>query len=242
MSESAQNPHILRFGVFEVDLQAGELRKSGVKIKLQDQPFQILVLLLERPGQVLTREELRQKLWSADTFVEFDHSLNSAVKRLRQALGDDSDNPRFIETLPRRGYRLIVPVPGTRPCLGSARRTSPSSQARSRPHPLLLSARYSRRSYRPTRCARPLENGFRNCGGAASSSFHGAHQRWSGENWLHGHRWIANLFQRAITRSTQSHRSGSCRRRGSGPALHAAQSTSIHGSLERWNLPSDWEQ
>jgi len=111
VSESAQNPHILRFGVFEVDLQAGELRKSGVKIKLQDQPFQILVLLLERPGQVLTREELRQKLWSADTFVEFDHSLNSAVKRLRQALGDDSDNPRFIETLPRRGYRLIVPVP-----------------------------------------------------------------------------------------------------------------------------------
>ncbi len=115
MSESAQNPHILRFGVFEVDLQAGELRKSGVKIKLQDQPFQILVLLLERPGQVLTREELRQKLWSADTFVEFDHSLNSAVKRLRQALGDDSDNPRFIETLPRRGYRLIVPVPGRDP-------------------------------------------------------------------------------------------------------------------------------
>jgi len=115
VSESAQNPHILRFGVFEVDLQAGELRKSGVKIKLQDQPFQILVLLLERPGQVLTREELRQKLWSADTFVEFDHSLNSAVKRLRQALGDDSDNPRFIETLPRRGYRLIVPVPGRDP-------------------------------------------------------------------------------------------------------------------------------
>jgi len=113
--ESAQNSHVMRFGVFEVDLQAGELRKSGLKIKLQDQPFQILVLLLERPNQVLTREELRQKLWSADTFVEFDHSLNSAVKKLRQALGDDSDNPRFIETLPRRGYRLIVPVLGRDP-------------------------------------------------------------------------------------------------------------------------------
>jgi Tol biopolymer transport system component/DNA-binding winged helix-turn-helix (wHTH) protein len=113
--ESAQNPHVMRFGVFEIDLQAGELRKSGLKIKLQDQPFRILVLLLERRGQVLTREELRQKLWSADTFVEFDHSLSSAVKKLRQALGDDSDNPRFIETLPRRGYRLIVPVAESAP-------------------------------------------------------------------------------------------------------------------------------
>jgi DNA-binding winged helix-turn-helix (wHTH) protein len=99
---SAQNPRVLQFGVFEVDPQAGELRKSGLKIKLQDQPFQILLLLLEHPGQVITREELRQRLWSADTFVEFDHSLNSAIKKLRQALGDDSDNPRFIETLPRR--------------------------------------------------------------------------------------------------------------------------------------------
>lgn len=112
MTGSAQNPQVLRFGVFEVDPQAGELRKSGLKIKLQDQPFQILLLLLEHPGNVLTREELRQRLWSADTFVEFDHSLNSAIKKLRQALGDDSDNPRFIETLPRRGYRLIVPVAG----------------------------------------------------------------------------------------------------------------------------------
>jgi Tol biopolymer transport system component/DNA-binding winged helix-turn-helix (wHTH) protein len=108
--ESTQNARLMQFGVFEVDLQAGELRKSGLRIKLQDQPFQILVLLLENPGEVVTREQLRQRLWPADTFVDFDHSLNSAVKKLRLSLGDDPDNPRFIETLPRRGYRFIVPV------------------------------------------------------------------------------------------------------------------------------------
>jgi Tol biopolymer transport system component/DNA-binding winged helix-turn-helix (wHTH) protein len=108
--ESEQNARVMHFGVFEVDLQAGELRKSGLRVKLQDQPFQILVLLLEHPGQVVTREQLQQRLWPADTFVDFEHGLNSAVKKLRLALGDDSDNPRFVETLPRRGYRLIVPV------------------------------------------------------------------------------------------------------------------------------------
>lgn len=113
--ESARKARVIQFGVFEVDLKAGELRKSGLRIKLQEQPFQILALLLESPGQVVTREELRQRVWSADTFVDFDHSLNSSVKKLRQALGDDSDNPRFIETLPRRGYRLIVPVTGAIP-------------------------------------------------------------------------------------------------------------------------------
>jgi DNA-binding winged helix-turn-helix (wHTH) protein/WD40 repeat protein len=113
--ESAQKARVMQFGVFEVDLQTGELRKSGSKIKLQEQPFQILALLLERPGKAITREELRQRLWPADTFVDFDHSLNSAVKKLRQALGDDSDNPRFVETLPRRGYRFIVPVKGEVP-------------------------------------------------------------------------------------------------------------------------------
>ena len=117
MPESTQNARVMQFGVFEVDLQAGELRKSGLRIKLQDQPFQILVLLLEHPGEVVTREQLRQRLWPADTFVDFDHSLNSAVKKLRLALGDDPDNPRFIETLPRRGYRFIVPVKGAIPSL-----------------------------------------------------------------------------------------------------------------------------
>jgi Tol biopolymer transport system component/DNA-binding winged helix-turn-helix (wHTH) protein len=119
------NAKVVRFGVFEVHLQAGELRKSGLRIKLQEQPFQILALLLERPGEVITREELRQRLWPADTFVDFDHSLNSAIKKLRQALGDDSDNPRFIETLPRRGYRFIATV--ERPVGEESRISGPSS-------------------------------------------------------------------------------------------------------------------
>ena len=100
----------VRFGAFEVDLHAGELRKNGVRIKLQEQPLQLLELLLESPGDVVTREELQRKLWSTGTFVDFEHSLNAAVKRLREALGDSADNPRYIETLPRHGYRFIAPV------------------------------------------------------------------------------------------------------------------------------------
>src|SRR5271156_2127111 len=110
MDDAGSNGHPLRFSSFELDLRARELRKHGLKIKLQDQPFQILALLLERPGEVVTREQLRDRLWPADTFVDFDHSLNSAVKKLRQALNDDPDVPRFIETLPRRGYRFIAPL------------------------------------------------------------------------------------------------------------------------------------
>jgi DNA-binding winged helix-turn-helix (wHTH) protein len=100
----------LRVGDFEVDLRCGELRRNGDKIKLQERPFQILAALLERPGEVVTRQEMQQKLWPTDTFVDFEHSINTAVKKLREALGDDAENPRFIETLPRRGYRLIAPV------------------------------------------------------------------------------------------------------------------------------------
>ena len=98
----------VRFGLFELDLRASELRKNGVKIKLQEQPFRILVSLLRQPGEVVTREELRRELWASDTFVDFDHSLNAAIKRLRDALGDSAENPRFIETLPRHGYRFIT--------------------------------------------------------------------------------------------------------------------------------------
>ena len=108
--DETKNGNLLRFSSFELDLRAGELRKNGLRIKLQDQPFQILALLLEKPGELVTREELRERLWPADTFVDFDHSLNSAVKKLRQALSDDPDTPRFIQTLPRRGYRFIAPV------------------------------------------------------------------------------------------------------------------------------------
>jgi len=101
---------LVRFGVYEVDLRSSELRKQGRKIKLQEQPCRILAILLEQHGAVVTREELRKRLWSDDTFVDFDHSLNTAIMRLREALSDSSDNPRFIETLPRHGYRFIAPV------------------------------------------------------------------------------------------------------------------------------------
>jgi len=104
----------VQFGIFEVDLRAGELRRNGAKVKLQEQPFQILSMLLERPGQVVTREELQRKLWSADTFVDFDHSLNAAIRRLRDALGDSAENPRYVETVARRGYRFLTPVNGAR--------------------------------------------------------------------------------------------------------------------------------
>ena len=99
-----------RFGLFEVDCRTGELRKQGRQLKLRGRPFDILVLLLARGGDVITREELRQQLWQADTFVDFDHGLNSAINRLREALGDSAENPRFIETLPKRGYRFIAPI------------------------------------------------------------------------------------------------------------------------------------
>ena len=105
----AQNGGILRFDAYELNLRSGELHKSGRKIRLQEQPFRILAILLEEPGQVLTREALRERLWPADTFVDFDHSLNTAVKKLRQALNDEAEMPRFIETLPKRGYRYIGP-------------------------------------------------------------------------------------------------------------------------------------
>jgi len=108
-------PRLIRFGIFEADLRAGELRKGGSRIRLQEQPFQILVMLLERPGQIITREELRSRLWPGDTFVDFEHGVNSAVARLRDALGDSADSPHYIETLPRRGYRLIVTVEGATP-------------------------------------------------------------------------------------------------------------------------------
>src|SRR6202043_3606612 len=103
-------PHTRRFGVFEVDLWAAELRKRGVRIKLQEQPFRILSLLLEHPGEVVSREELRKKLWHAHTFVDFDRSLNKAMTKLRCALADSAESPRYVETIPRHGYRFLAPV------------------------------------------------------------------------------------------------------------------------------------
>jgi TolB-like protein/DNA-binding winged helix-turn-helix (wHTH) protein len=110
MSDIDGCPRRVHFSVFEVDLRTGELRKHGLKVKLHGQPFQVLAMLLERPGELVTREEIREKLWPEHTFIDFEHSVNSSIKRLREALGDDAATPRFIETLPRHGYRFIAPV------------------------------------------------------------------------------------------------------------------------------------
>src|SRR5437868_10279000 len=101
---------VIRFGEFEADLRSGELRKSGVRIKLHQQPFQVLAVLIERAGDVVSREELKSRLWGSDTFVDFDVGLNSAIKKLRDALGDSAESPNYVETLPRKGYRFIAPV------------------------------------------------------------------------------------------------------------------------------------
>src|SRR6202166_1423264 len=133
MAPDARPPEILRFGVFEVDLRSGELRKQGLRIKLQEQPFHVLTVLLQRPGEVVTREDLRNQNWPADTFVDFDNSLNTAINKLREALGDSADSPRFIETLPRRGYRFIAPVTeGDGTTKGTAAGVSATAPGRSR--------------------------------------------------------------------------------------------------------------
>src|SRR5580704_1672069 len=110
MPHAPDGPGRVRFGVFELDLRTGELRKRGSRIRLQEQPFQVLAMLLERPRELVTREELRQRLWTADTFVDFDHGLNKAINKIRGALGDSAASPRFIETVARRGYRFIGDV------------------------------------------------------------------------------------------------------------------------------------
>jgi eukaryotic-like serine/threonine-protein kinase len=110
MSPDTEPAGILRFGAFEFDARSGELRKKGLRIRLQEQPLQVLSVLLRHPGEVVTREELRSELWSAETFVDFDNGLNTVINKLREALGDSSTSPRFIETEPRRGYRFIAPV------------------------------------------------------------------------------------------------------------------------------------
>ena len=110
MGDLGSTQAIVRFGDFELDRHSGELRRNGTKVRLQQQPLQILQVLLEEPGRVLTREELQQRVWRSDTFVDFDHGINNAIKRLREALGDTAEQPHYIETLPRRGYRFIGTV------------------------------------------------------------------------------------------------------------------------------------
>jgi len=129
MEQSRRSSRIVRFGVFEADLGAGELCKHGHRLKLSEQPFQILAMLLARPGEMVSREELRRLLWPSDTFVDFDHGLNNAVMRLRETLGDSSDHPRFIETLPRRGYRFVAPVEVLSPSGNAAPSASPAQKS-----------------------------------------------------------------------------------------------------------------
>jgi DNA-binding winged helix-turn-helix (wHTH) protein len=115
MAVPPNNRRIVRFGVFELDLSAGELRKNGARLRLQGQPLQVLTVLLDHAGEVVTREQLQQTLWPSDTFVDFDHSLNTAINKVREALGDSASSPRYVETLARRGYRFIAPVQAPSP-------------------------------------------------------------------------------------------------------------------------------
>src|SRR5215510_3358869 len=131
MPETKSSLRLVRFGAFEADLRTGELRKDGLKLKFSGQPFQVLAMLLERPGAVVTREELQKRLWP-DTFVDIEHNLNTAINKIREVLGDSAESPRFVETLPRRGYRFIgeverpvepaVPVLTVKPDRGSQSR------------------------------------------------------------------------------------------------------------------------
>src|SRR5262245_40395169 len=107
MQNESSGPQVVRFGTFELDVRAGELRKGGARIKLQEQPLRILEMLLTHPGQLVTREELRSRLWPSNTIVDFDHSLNKAINKLRETLGDSVEASRFIETVPKRGYRFV---------------------------------------------------------------------------------------------------------------------------------------
>ena len=124
--EEPVRPRTIRFGAFAVDLRSGEVRRHGVKLKLSGQPFEILALLLQHRGDVVGREELRAKLWPADTFVDFDHGLHAAINKLREALGDSAEKPRLIETLPRRGYRFIGTVEEIAAPSPAARAPAPS--------------------------------------------------------------------------------------------------------------------
>src|SRR5215475_6419047 len=135
MSSATPSVQVVRFGVFELDVRSGELRKRGVKLPLQGLPIQVLTILLENPGEVVTRDELRNRLWPADTFVDFDHSLHNAIARLREALGENASSPRFVETLPRRGYRFIglMETPPTVPSITTSVTASRSRSNRALP-------------------------------------------------------------------------------------------------------------
>src|ERR1700752_3281404 len=137
MPEKDQQRGRLRFGVFELDPYAGELRKHGVRVRLQEQPLQVLATLLEHPGEIVTREELQKKLWPADTFVDFDHGLHKAISKIREALSDSAESPRFVETVARRGYRFLADCKDreTVPCRGAELGAQPHPPAKVQDHP-----------------------------------------------------------------------------------------------------------
>src|ERR1700756_4501133 len=136
MHEAHQIRGRLRFGVFELDPRAGELRKHGLRVRLQEQPFRVLEMLLEHAGKVVTREELQKRLWSGDTFVDFDHGLNKAINKIREALGDSAESPRFVETIARRGYRFLAEVKNgdAAPVQNRERATQPHPGTEARDH------------------------------------------------------------------------------------------------------------
>src|SRR5580658_9766777 len=144
-------PGILRFGLFELDRDAMELRRNGVPIRLQEQPLRILAALVERPGEIVTREELQERVWGKDTFVDFEQSLNKAINRLREALNDEAGQPKYIETVPRRGYRFIAPVTQPQPKEQPPELLTPASD--SEPH-----------------CPRPDKSGSSRAGLATAAS------------------------------------------------------------------------
>src|ERR1700722_15695688 len=127
MSNPVESPSRVAFGLYEADLLTGEVWKAGHRVKIQSQPFKVLSALVERPGEVVTREELQLRLWGKDTIVDFDHSLGTAINKIREGLGDSAENPRFVETLARRGYRFIAPV--TFPSAPASSSTSPPNSA-----------------------------------------------------------------------------------------------------------------
>jgi DNA-binding winged helix-turn-helix (wHTH) protein len=138
--ETQGQPRLYRFDVYEADLRAGELRKHGLRLKLSGQPFQVLAILLQHAGEVVTREDLHQALWPSDTFVDFDHGLNTAINRVRAALGDSGANPRFVETLARRGYRFIAPVSSDAPAAVHAPVTKNTNETPGSREPALQAA------------------------------------------------------------------------------------------------------
>src|ERR1700739_728779 len=156
MQEHHQAREWLRFGVFELDLRAGELRKHGLRVRLQEQPFQVLATLLEHPGEVVTREELQKKLWPADTFVDFDHGLNKTINKIREALNDSAESPRFVETVARRGYRFLaeVRVLTVDPASGPQVATQPHPMTESQDLPDLAPSHVTGNHHRPSRASK----------------------------------------------------------------------------------------